>query len=87
MKFEYDPNKSAANKEKHGIDFEEAQELWNDGRALEIEAAYKDERRFALLGRLQDLHWTAVYTYRGECIRLISCRRSRKQEVQLYEQQ
>lgn len=29
MGFEYDPNKSAINKAKHGISFIEAQEIWN----------------------------------------------------------
>ena len=36
--FEFDPAKSAANLEKHGIDFEEVQAVWADTRRLEIPA-------------------------------------------------
>lgn len=86
MKFEYDPAKSESNKAKHGIDFEEAQALWNDERRLEIPAHFRDEERFALIGRIPETMWTAIFTLRGEAVRLISCRRSRKEEVALYEQ-
>ena len=83
--FEFDENKSKANKDKHGIDFLEAQTLWEDPYLLEIRAKSRDEDRFLLIGRIDDKHWSAVVTYRGERIRLISVRRSRKQEVELYE--
>lgn len=85
-KFEYDPNKSAANLEKHGIDFEQAQELWKDGAALRVEVSYEGEERFILIGMIGGKHWTAVITYREKRIRIISVRRSRKQEVNRYEQ-
>ncbi|AHI31681.1 BrnT family toxin [Marinobacter bryozoorum] len=83
--FEFDENKSKANKDKHGIDFLEAQTLWDDPYLLEIRAKSMDEDRFLLIGRIEEKHWSAVITYRGELIRLISVRRSRKQEVELYE--
>lgn len=83
--FEFDENKSKANLEKHGIDFEAAQELWRDPYLLEIQAKSEDEERFLLIGRIEEKHWSAVVTYRGRCIRLISVRRSRKKEVELYE--
>jgi uncharacterized DUF497 family protein len=38
MRFEFDPVKSTANKDKHGIDFVEAQVLWNDPDRIEIPA-------------------------------------------------
>ena len=85
MKFEYDPAKSAGNKTKHGIDFEEAQALWQDVDRLSIPAAYKEEERYALIGRIGLRHWTAIFTYRGHACRIISVRHSRKEEIQLYE--
>jgi uncharacterized DUF497 family protein len=84
MKFEYDPDKSAANKAKHGIDFVEAQQLW-DAELLEIPSQYKEESRALLIGRIKGKYWTAVITHRDEAIRIISCRRSRNEEVNWYE--
>lgn len=83
--FEFDETKSAVNKAKHGIDFVEAQALWLDGGHVRITARTDDEPRFVVIGTICDKHWWAVITYRGEAIRLISVRRSRPQEVQLYE--
>ena len=86
MKFEFDLTKSLSNKDKHGIDFEEAQALWNDPHLLEIEARSSDEPRFLLIGIIDDKHWSAIVTYRRDKIRIISVRRSRKEEVGLYEE-
>lgn len=83
--FEYDENKSQSNVAKHGIDFVEAQTLWNDSNLLEIPARTQDEPRFLIVGKIEDKHWSAVITYRGQNIRLISVRRSRTEEVALYE--
>jgi uncharacterized DUF497 family protein len=85
MRFEYDRGKSAENKRKHGIDFEEAQALWADPSLVEIPARTSDEPRWLLLGRIVDKHWSAVVTRRDENIRLISVRRSRAEEVRIYE--
>lgn len=85
MKFEYDPDKSAANRKKHGIDFDEAQALWSDDRLLEVPANSTDEPRFLVVGMIGPKHWSAVCTYRGEYIRIISVRRARKQEIEYYE--
>jgi uncharacterized DUF497 family protein len=84
MRFEYDTDKSAANKHKHGLDFDEAQALWRSFH-IEIQAAYRAEPRYAVIGMIGRAHWTAVITYRGENVRLISCRRSHPKEVLLYE--
>ncbi len=84
MEFEYDPSKSESNKEKHGIDFEEAQGLWLDAVRLEVQAKSDDEPRFALIAELNKKLWTAFYTVREKRIRLISVRRSRKGEKELY---
>ena len=86
MSFEDDSSKSASNKKKHGIDFEAAQALWNDPHLLEIEARSSDEPRFLLIGMIEGKHWSAVVTYRDDKIRIISVRRSRKEEVELYEE-
>lgn len=85
LAFEFDEQKSRANLEKHGIDFAEAQELWKDPDLVEIPAKTDDEPRFVVIGRIQEKHWSAVVTPRGENIRIISVRRSRKEEVAIYE--
>ncbi len=85
MRFEYDSEKSAQNKTKHGIDFEEAQSLWADPMLAEIPARTRDEPRWLLIGKIDGKHWSAVVTRRGESIRLISVRRSRSEEVTIYE--
>ncbi len=83
--FEFDDNKSQASKKKHGIDFLDAQELWKDPYLLEIQAKSDDEPRFLIIGLIGKKHWSAVITYRNGKIRLISVRRARKAEVELYE--
>lgn len=85
MTFEFDPLKSAANKEKHGIDFDEAQTLWADPWLLEAPARTDDEPRFLVIGKIMDKHWAAVCVHRGEVIRIISVRRARKEEIVYYE--
>jgi hypothetical protein len=86
MDFEFDPAKSDANLHKHGIDFLAAQALWRDPALLEIPARTNGESRFLVIALLRGRHWSAVITYRQQTIRLISVRRSRTEEVQLYEQ-
>jgi len=83
--FEYDDDKSTANQEKHGIDFLAAQELWKDPDLLEIQAKCNDEPRLLVIGLIGSRHWSAVFTRRNRRIRLISVRRPRKKEVELYE--
>ncbi len=83
--FEYDENKSQSNLAKHGIDFVEAQQLWNDPNVLEIPSRIQDELRFVVIGKINGKHWSGVITYRDQNIRIISIRRSRTQEVSLYE--
>jgi len=83
--FEFDDLKSKSNLQKHGIDFIEAQALWNDSNLLEIPARTLDEPRFLTIGMIEQKLWSAVITYRNGKIRLISVRRSRAEEVTLYE--
>ncbi len=85
MEFAFDSAKSNSNKKKHGIDFYEAQALWNDSDFIEIPLKTIDESRFLVIGRILEKHWSAIITYRSENIRIISVRRSRKEEVEIYE--
>ena len=86
LSFEYDENKSNQNLAKHGIDFDAAQSLWKDPDLLEIPAKKAtDEIRFLVIGTISKKHWSAVITYRGKNIRIISVRRSRIEEVNFYE--
>jgi uncharacterized DUF497 family protein len=85
MKFEFDPEKSSANKIKHGIDFEEVQALWDDPDLLEIPARTIDEPRSLVIDTLEGIFRSCVITCRGDAGRIISARRSRKEEVALYE--
>ena len=85
MSFEYDPKKSDINKDKHGINFVEAQELWNDPDLLEIPAKTTDEPRSLIIGKIGEKHWSGIISYRLNNIRLISVRRARNEEVELYE--
>ena len=85
MEFEFDPEKSRVNQEKHGINFIDAQLLWQDDMLLEIKARTTDESRSLIIGRIRGKHWSAVVTYRQDRIRIISVRRSRPEEVKLYE--
>lgn len=83
--FEYDPEKSAANRAKHGIDFDEAQSLWSDPFLLEAPAITEDEPRFLAIGRIGTRHWTAVFTWRADRRRIVSVRRSRRKEIEHHE--
>ncbi len=85
MDFEFDPKKSESNKQKHGIDFNEAIELWGDPNVIEIPLKVSDELRFLVVGKISEKHWSAIITYRSENVRIISVRRSRKEEVEIYE--
>ena len=85
MRFENDSDKSDSNDKKHGIDFSAAQALWDDPDLIEIPAITNDEPRFLVVGKIDGKHWSGVITYRGESVRIISVRRSRKEEIEIYE--
>ena len=74
MGFQYDPAKSLENKRKHGLDFEDAQALWQDAALVEIPASVTDEPRWVVIGKIEERHWSAVVTRRNDNIRLISVR-------------
>ncbi len=85
MPFEYDNDKSAANKAKHGIDFKIAQSIWDDDCRVEIPAKVVGEQRHLVIGLIDRKHWSAIVTYRDGNIRIISVRRSRIEEIEIYE--
>lgn len=85
MEFEFDPNKSASNRDKHGIDFTGAQRLWLDPMRVEIPARTVDEPRWLVIGLIDGRYWSAVVTFRKDTVRIISVRRSRREEVSIYE--
>ena len=84
-KFEYDERKSQSNLAKHGINFVTAQQIWNDPNLIQIPARTQDEQRFLVIAKIDDKHWSGVITYRDPNIRIISIRRSRIEEIALYE--
>lgn len=85
FRFEYDENKSALNFQKHGINFDDAKKLWEDPDLIEIQAKTIDEERYLAIGKINETMWSAVITYRKQFIRIISVRRSRKKEIEIYE--
>jgi hypothetical protein len=85
MEFEFDTRKSKKNKEKHGIEFIEAQRIWEDMERIEIPARTEDEPRYIVIGKIENRCWSAIITYRGDVVRIISVRRSRAEEIEIYE--
>ena len=85
MPFQFDENKSLSNRKKHGIDFIEAQSLWNDPERVIIPSREMDEIRNMIIGRIEKTVWSAIYTIRKENIRIISVRKARENEKEIYE--
>src|SRR5262245_60456037 len=86
--FEFDPAKSTANKLKHGIDFIEAQALWDDVNRIEAPARSTTEPRHLVIGRIEETIWAAFVTFRHEeTIRIISVRQPREKERARYTRQ
>lgn len=85
MEFEFDHKKGESNKQKHGIDFYEARKLWDDIDFIEVPVKTSDETRFMVIGKISGKYWSGIITYRNEKIRIISVRRSRKEDVDIYE--
>ena len=85
MEFEFDSVKSMSNLAKHGKDFDDAKQLWRDPKVLIVRARKVIEARWIAIARVDQKYWSAIFTYRGERIRIISVRRSRAKEIALYE--
>jgi uncharacterized DUF497 family protein len=87
MRFEWDDAKSKSNTAKHGIDFETATLLWQDVNRIGIDTPYPIENRSIVIGKIAGKLWTAIATQRDDATRIISVRRARKKETQLYGQE
>lgn len=88
MKFEWDPTKDRANRESHGISFEEAATVFSDRSALswEDEGHSVGEYRTLTLGYTERQRLVIVaHTEREDRIRIISARRATVVERRLYE--
>ncbi len=85
MLFEFDEKKSVANKSKHGIDFIDGQNIWNDPERVEIPVREMDESRFMAIGLIRKEIWSAIYTFRNQNICIISVRKARDNEKEIYE--
>jgi uncharacterized DUF497 family protein len=86
MKFEWNEKKSHSNLVKHGIDFKAAKAIWDDPNRIEIYTEYPIENRNIIIGKIGKKLWVSIFTMRGNSIRIISVRRSRKKETELYDQ-
>ena len=85
MYFEYNELKNKINIEKHGINFKEAQKIWQDEMMLEVFLNFPNEDRYMCIGKIDHKYWSAIVTYREKRVRIISARRSRKKEIKHYE--
>jgi uncharacterized DUF497 family protein len=85
MYFEFDEQKSSTNKLKHGIDFIEAQRIWDDPERVETPARTSEESRIMIIGRIGQEIWAGIYTVRNNTVRVISVRKARKDEKEIYE--
>lgn len=86
MEFEWDPEKSDKNLESHGVTFQEATEIWQ-GLHLEVEEIAKTkygEKRSATIGLIKGEVYTAIWTKRSNALRLISVRRARDGEKEIF---
>ena len=85
MDFEFDEDESRTNKQKHGIGFVKPQALWDDPDLIEVSAHTTDEPRSLVVGKIGRRCWSAIITYRNDRVRIISVRRARSEEVEIYE--
>jgi uncharacterized DUF497 family protein len=87
MKFDFDPTKSKKNKEKHGIDFVEAQKIWEDVDVIkDVPDSYKDGEHYWLaVGAIERVIWAMIYNWRSDVVWIVSVRRVRDYEREEYE--
>lgn len=84
MLFDFDPHKNWKNLERHGIDFEEAQKLW-EGTHIIIPTKYVGgEDRYAILGKIRGKVYMGICTERNDVTRIISCHRADKKWEKLF---
>jgi len=90
MKFDWNPDKNKSNIKKHGVDFKEAETVFQDEMALELFDGEhsEDEERYIIIGissKTRELMVCHCFRNGGDVIRIISARRATKNEIALYE--
>ena len=87
MSYQWNPEKAASNREKHGVDLADAVGVLEDEWALTIREQYvAGEQRFVTMGMdFLGRVLVVVYMYKGDDIRLISARPATKGERRVYE--
>ena len=83
--FEFDPRKSRLNNEHHGVDLEWAEGLWDVTHAIIPAKNVKGESRYLILAKIGTKCYAAIFTRRGDAIRLISCHRADRRLENIYE--
>jgi uncharacterized DUF497 family protein len=87
MNFEWDDAKNEICLKDRGFDFAYAARAFFDrDRVVRLDARYiYGENRYQLMGIIDSRLFVAIYTYRGDVIRIISARKANSREVKLYE--
>ena len=83
-KFEWDNNKNRSNQKKHGISFEDASDIFNDNDRIQYQETRDGEKRYKIIGKAFEAIITVIYTMRDLIVRIISARRSSKDERKAY---
>lgn len=83
-KFEWDENKRQSNIDKHGIDFEDAIQIFEDRMRVEALSSQKDEERYITFGVVNEVVLAVVYTNRNNVKRIISARVAHENERRIY---
>lgn len=83
--FQWDANKNDLNLAKHGIDFDEAIEIFYSPHLL-LRSKHRDEERWIAVGESEGRTIAVVFTWRDSDVRIISARRARKDEKRAYRQ-
>ena len=84
--FEWHEGKRLSNIEKHSLDFLDADIVFS-GPRIEGDAKTVDgEQRRVTTGKIEDVYVTAIFTMRGNTIRMISLRRARHGEKKRHQE-
>ncbi len=85
MNFEWDENKRRANLRKHMVDFIDAAKIFINPviEKFDDREEYGEERLIAL-GLFENNYFVVVYTWRGDCRRIISAWKAGKNEQEVY---
>lgn len=84
-RFEYDPGKNRGNEERHGVSLSEAEGLWARTHVIVPAKNVLGEGRCAIIGDLDGKIYVAIFTRRGDIVRLISCHRADRRWEKIYE--